>query len=81
MIERSAVQIAAVDHQRIDFLCILNVIDWVSGKQDEVSRAWRSLLLESFESGALVGPDTPETVVHVEAGGLGVPPQSVTEPQ
>jgi len=52
-----------------------------AGRQDEVRRAWRSLLLEAFESGALMAPDTPETVMRIDPGAVGVAPRSVTEPQ
>ena len=51
-----------------------------AGRQDEVGRAWRSLLLEAFESGVLVAPDSPETVMRIDTAALGVPPTSVTDP-
>jgi small conductance mechanosensitive channel len=51
------------------------------GKQEDVRRVWRSLLLDSFERGALTPPDKPETVLHVEPGAMGAPARSVTEPE
>ena len=43
-------------------------------------RVWRSLLLEAFDRGDLQPPETPETVVRMDAIDPSRPLRSVTEP-
>ncbi len=52
------------------------------GKQDEVRRAWRALVLDAFERGDLRPPEGPTTIVRVDPGASTDPdpPGSVTEP-
>ena len=51
-----------------------------AGKQEDVRRVWRSLLLDAFERGDLQPPETPETVVRMDAIDPSRPLRSVTEP-
>jgi small conductance mechanosensitive channel len=53
------------------------------GKQDEVRRAWRALVLDAFERGDLTRPDAPTTIVRVDTGSTPDAEQShsVTEPE
>jgi small-conductance mechanosensitive channel len=50
------------------------------GHQDEVRRAWRLLSLEAFDSGELVAPSAPATVVRVDGSAIAADTSSVTEP-